>query len=612
MISPFGSIPVPKKGRTNFDLSHSLAGNFALGKVQPVFLTETIPGDAFSIDAYNITKLETLIAPAMQRMDASLLWFKIPKRLLFNKFKQWYSGGDDGQDSSSKPHIHINTVMHDFLEALDDKFGQDDHGQGIIQAFIEKYFGPGSLWSLLGLPVPLMYYSGVWQVIPYTNFDTTINEDDRDYLDIMPFMAYHMLYDTYFMDQTLNDSLFTDVENGKFKISNTHVLFVYYNNVKKTLVVNPTSANLADGGEIDTKDFLCLLELYNRAWRKDYFTSALPTPQRGPEVTLNMFDGQSLPVNWDGSTSLELRARNLGSEDLISSDQPLVNPHDIDEDDPLFNPSLTDNHSNLHEVSVTAAGGSVDMSGLSPITITAFRNLFKLQAFLEKNNVAGGRYIESILAHWAERVPDFTVQRPQFVRATSIPIQISDVVASANSATGVNKTLGDRAGLGGTHGNLGKIHIYTQEPSFVFGLFCVTPPPAYAQQGIPRMYQRVTRFDEPWTEFQHIGEQAIKQTEIFYDFSDNAENNQEFGYQQRFSEFKYMPDRVVGDFMTSLSYWHMARMFNTVPRLNGSFVTCTPDERIFAVQNQRPVISDFFFKIKAKRKLSRFSTPKLT
>lgn len=614
-FNPFGSIPVPKKGRTNFDESHGVSGSFPLSKVIPVFMTETIPGDRWKINAFNLTKLETLIAPAMQQVNASLLWFKIPKRLLFNKFKDWYSGGVDGQDNSQKPHIYLRH----FLWELTDFLSDDE-----MNYFIRKYLSAGSLWQYMGLPAPITYSGTVWTEYTIDQI-LTKNEGvyvepekvDSDFIDIMPFMAYAMLYDQYFRDQTLCDPVFVDSESGDltlFAAKNT-IEFVDEDEEDVSIELDaPSPVNLADGGEIDCLNFVWLLKTFNRAWQKEYFTSALPTTQRGPEVKIPIVN-DTAPVTLDDDQDVyldDITVQNSEVAALEGSVEAVTNaPYSAElkaggeEGDAIKRLSGTLSNN---------IKGIADLTGLSPITIIAFRNLFKLQAFLEKNNISGGRFIETILAQWGERVPDFTVQRAQYVRATSMPVQISEVLATANSASGVNNQVGDQAGHARTQGNLGSVGIYTHEPSFIFGLYCVTCPPAYAGQGIPRLFQRITRFDEPWRDFQHIGEQAIKVRELYYPYYRTAvdKSDLDFGYQQRYSEYKYMPNRVVGDFVTSLSYWHMARMFDTVPTLNADFVTQHLDERIFAVQNSRPVLADFWFNATAKRKLSKFSTPKLT
>lgn len=605
----FQSIPVGRIGRTNFNLSHQLTGNFKEAICYPVFCEETQPGSIYRIKVWNISKLETLIAPAMQRTNASLLWFKMPKRLCMRNFKKWYTGGIDGNASVEKPYILLKSIQDWWVQNISEQFDEDEKN-----LIFDYFFGPGSLWQMVGLPLPVQFnQNGTYLRIFPDDWTSAVTSQ---MIDLIPFIAYQRIYDEYFRDQTLSESVFVSEEdypifniNREIKIEGTD------------LVLHSSGINVFDGGEFEFADIITLFALFRRAWQKDYYTSAQPTPQRGPEVTLDMFQGKDIPVEIpEGQIILSGvgDTNQIRVQSGISIDYPEATSGDV-----VVGPSNSQGWSSLNldyegdighvnQIRATrdALSGTADISGLSPITISAFRNLFKLQAFLEKNNVAGGRFIEYILAHWAERIPDFTVQRPVFVRATSIPVVVSEVTATANSE-GVNSQLGDQAGRAKGQGNLGNVNIYTQEPSIIIGIYVVTPPPSYVTQGIPKKFQRMTRWDEPFPEFQHIGEQAIKQKELYLDWSGNTDPEDEFGYQQRYSELKYLPDRVVGDFATNLAYWNQARIFTSVPRLNQTFIEANPSDRIFAVQNQKPVLADFWFDIECSMKLSKFSTPKL-
>lgn len=616
----FGSIPVGKIGRTNFNLSHQLTGNYKEGICYPVFLEETLPGDSWKISTYNISKLETLIAPAMQRTRASLIWMKVPKRLCMKQFKKWYSGGSDGDNSIEKPYTTFQSIVDCFLWWASSLYLDEDN----IAELTDFFFGPGSLWQNVGLPIPYDFSGDSPTLIPpirYNDGNWEANWDPRilsQKIDLIPFNAYALCYMEYFRDQTLSNPIFMD-DGTDFPNLNHDWTYTFYFSDGSDKEFQPAAImNSFDSG---LKAFSCVFPLFicfRRAWDKEYFTSALPEPQRGPEVAIPLTD-DSAPVTID-SQNMVFGAQETGGEGTIIGrfDGP------PDSDSSINTYGVASNRAYLMDANNGSAlealegksselTGTADLSGLSPILITAFRNLFKLQSFLEKNNIAGGRFIEFILAHWAERVPDFTVQRPVFVRATSIPVIVSEVTATANS-DGLNSQLGDQAGRAKGQGNIGSCRIYTQEPSIIIGLYCVTPPPSYIGQGIPKKFQRMTRWEEPYPEFQHIGEQAIAEKEIFLSWFNNGtvyDPEAEFGYQQRYSEFKYLPDRVVGDFATSLSYWHQARIFTKAPNLNQQFIESTPSERIFAVEGQRPVIADFWFDIKCKRKLSKFSTPKL-
>lgn len=612
----FGSVPVGKIRRSNFNLSHQLTGNFQEGVCYPVFCEDSLPGSSWTINLYNITKLETLLAPAMQRTNANMLWFKIPKRLCMRQFKKWYTGGTDGMSTVEKPYTTLASIASFFISTV------DVIGETKAKYFFDLMFGEGSVWQCIGLPIPIDYSGATPQIIYPFKYDSVkgiwvnnwSDEVEAQKIDLIPFTAYALLYDEYFCDQTLSDRIFSDSAN-EFPTLNAKRL--YYPGADQDPIICDGTENVFEGGLKSFEDIWPLFLTFRRAWKKDYYTSALPTPQRGPEVTLDLFEGKNVPVN--------IPSQNTGLTDvhLISENSHSANTNwslhaNIPESGNIgnivgtFSAGVDDNFNTITGKNI-ALNGTADLSGLSPITIVALRNLFKLQSFMEKNNVAGGRFIEYILAHWAERVPDFTVQRPQFVRATQIPVIVSEVTATAN--TGVhNNQVGDQAGRAKAQGNLGKCRIYTQEPCIILGIYCVTIPPAYASQGIPKKFQRFSRFDEPYVEFQHIGEQAILNKEIFLDWQGKSDVSpeDEFGYQQRYSEFKYLPDRVIGDFSTSLAYWNQARIFTDQPSLNQEFIEQKPSDRIFAVENQKPVIADFWFDIKCSMKLSKFSTPKMS
>ena len=244
MTNPFGSVPVPKKGSTLFDESHSLSGNFPFSVLAPVFLAETIPGDRWDINVFNLTKLETLIAPAMQPIDASLLWFKIPKRLVFKHFKKWYSGGPDGKDEHEKPHIFLWQFAADLLDWLANTKSLNSTQ---IAYVTNELFGSGSLWQYMGLPVPLTYDSatGVWSVLSLEAWrgDNDHLDVDSGYIDMMYHMAYHMLYDEYFRDQTLSDGCFEDAEEGIFKVNNKYNNLLRISDTNVILLPNTTGTD---------------------------------------------------------------------------------------------------------------------------------------------------------------------------------------------------------------------------------------------------------------------------------------------------------------------------------------------------------------------------------
>ena len=290
-LSPFGSIPVGKKGRTNFDLSHSLSGTFGLGYCQPVFMTQdVIPGDRFSIRVHNLTKLETLIVPAMQQVDASLLWFKLPKRLCYKNFKDWYSGGVDGNTDADKPHFNIVKIIEHVQQAIYPITATMTEADK--RNLTAQLFGPGTLWNYFGLPCPLDYDNGTWKIKQFTDIDVSEFSEDDSWIDAIPFIAYWLIHDEYFMDQTLGNRMF--VSEGDLQMNADYERKIVYKSGGTTGTFS-SSQKVGNGGELSVTTFMVLNQLFKRAWRKDYFTSALPTPQRGPEVKIGITE-DSVPV----------------------------------------------------------------------------------------------------------------------------------------------------------------------------------------------------------------------------------------------------------------------------------------------------------------------------
>lgn len=238
-----------------------------MSDLQPVLFLDCLPGTSYRIKVWNLTKLETLIAPAMQQVNASLLTFKVPKRLCYKNFKEWYSGGADGTTDAQKPHWNLYTILDDIVN------NYLDWPAEARNAFIASLFGPGSLWNYLGLPCPVEYNSttGVWQIIPASSIgietgavDDDGNFKDSGFIDAMPFIAYWLLHDEYFMDQTLGKKMF--VSEGDLKLNEEFTYsFVY---AGTTYLTAYSDTAVGEGGELSTDDFFVLNRMFKRAWRK--------------------------------------------------------------------------------------------------------------------------------------------------------------------------------------------------------------------------------------------------------------------------------------------------------------------------------------------------------
>lgn len=387
-------------------------------------------------------------------------------------------------------------------------------------------------------------------------------------LNALPFAAYNKIYNEYYRDE----NLVTPLEDG---------------------LIN---------GENDESDFNTIQK---RAWQHDYFTSALPWTQKGPEATLPL--GTTAPIlfkaNPDGTDRTIIKTTTGGTLDatytIRAKSDNSASANISPQPDVLF-----DNSETL----------LADLSQATASTIIDLRRAFKLQEFLEKNARGGSRYIETIMSHFGVRSSDARLQRPEFLGGNSAPMQISEVLqtAPASIAQGEAPTpQGNMAGHGISVGGSANINYKVEEHGFIIGIQSFLPKSAY-QQGLPKLFSKADKFDYYWPSFAHIGEQPVYNKELYHQ-NDAIVDNEVFGYTPRYAEYKFINSSVHGEYRTSLDFWHMGRIFDSKPSLNQDFIECDHNEvsRIFAVTQSEQLYCHVYNKVKATRKMPFFGSPKM-
>lgn len=370
--------------------------------------------------------------------------------------------------------------------------------------------------------------------------------------------------------------------------------------------------NKADGLDTTTNT-----SLQKKRWEKDYFTNSLPTPQRGPSSYLPL--GISAPVIGNG---LGLGMTN-GTDTAALCDWSANGSMAFGKNTyglPLGTTRTNSTQSNKSWGVVSdpeKSGLIADISTASAVSVNQMRVAFQVQKFMEKNMRGGARLVEWTLSHFGVRIPDGRLQRSEFLGGSRYPVSVAPV--EQTSSTDSTSPQGNLAGRGIEHINVNGFRKSFVEQGFVMGLVCYLPRTMYCQ-GLPRLWSRETRYEEYIPVFSHLGEQEVKNKELFaqgssvVDASGDVVDEQTFGYQDRYNELRHIPSSVHGQLRPggSLNFWTLARQFNSLPQLNSSFVESDPSNRIFAVTSGVDhITAHFLHHVRAIRPLPKFGNPGL-
>lgn len=327
-----------------------------------------------------------------------------------------------------------------------------------------------------------------------------------------------------------------------------------------------------------------------RGKRHDYFTSALPWPQKGDAVNLPL--GTTAPVAFEGAVNDQIGVYQSDG----TSPGRLVDAGSW----PAFS-NIAPNQNNYLFTDLTAATSA---------TINELREAFQIQRLYERDARGGTRYTEILQSHFGVTSPDARLQRPEYLGGQKSELNMQPVPQT--SSTDSTSPQGNLSALG-TLQSRGAFSKSFVEHGVLIGMACVYADLTY-QQGMNRMWSRRDRWDFYWPALAHLGEQAVLNQEIYT--QGTSADSQTFGYQERYAEYRYKPSQITGKMRSnatgSLDVWHLAQDFTSLPALNASFIEENPPvDRVIAVTTEPEFIWDWYFDLKTTRPMPVYSVPGL-
>lgn len=429
--------------------------------------------------------------------------------------------------------------------------------------------GLNSLWDYLGMPL----------------------RQDNTYPDVSgvepisyPFLAYHRIWNDWYRDEDLQDDIQDDLD---------------------------------DLSTIQEKPWFNTIR--PRAWEKDYFTISRPSPQKGTAPAINVSINNPILSSIHGLVNtnqgpgifqdfLPLTFKGL---DWDGSGQ-LRSPYVVNNNDSLtiLNSGVPiNNNGNYAGVDVSPIARAItDSSAWSgQFDVSQLRLAVQMQKWLERNMRAGNRYIEFLLAHFGIAPNDARLQRPEYIGGTKSPIISSEVLQTSATVEGQTR-LGTMAGHGISADKTQATNYAVKENGVIMCITSVLPRTTYSQ-GVNRQWLRRSRYDFYSPEFAHLSEQLVLSGELYADGTE-AQNKSEFGFQGRFNELRYIPNRFGAQMRNTFAYYHLGRWFDDRPQLNESFVTANQvSTNPFGVTDEDTMICNIGFEIMATRSMPYYPTP---
>lgn len=521
----FAAVPSANIPRSSFNRSHGYKTTFNEGYLVPIYVDEVLPGDTFNCKLTAFARMSTPIYPVMDNMYMETFFFFVPNRLVWTHWVNF--NGEQSNPTDSTSYI-LPTITPGAAASV----------------------ANGHLYDYMGIPTEV-------NNLVFTNLFGR---------------SYNLIYNTWFRDQNLQNSVVVDTDDGP--------------------------------------DTYADYNLLRRGKRHDYFTSCLPWPQK-------VNDGSSITVPLSGTAPVT----GIGTNQ--AGGVGVTNQLTVRDTVPASSSTYAYAYQSNAQTFLVKMDGNgathrpqvfADLTQATGITINALRQSFQIQKMFERDARGGTRYIEIIKSHFGVTSPDARLQRPEYLGGGSSPINISPVAqTSGTGITDQDTPQGTLAAYGTcTLNNHGFTKSFT-EHGVVIGLVSVRADLNY-QQGLHRMFSRSTRYDFYWPVLSHIGEQSVLNKEIYA--QGTADDDLVFGYQERYGEYRFGHSKVTAQFRSNysapLDSWHLAQNFANLPTLNSTFIVeNAPMTRVLASSTAPHFLFDGFFSLKCARPMPVYGVPGL-